>query len=148
MIYDLFRIIIIILIDNVTIFQMNGQTIDRRLFLMHRKFYNVPDAFWRTDITGADMIEYLINIFTDTDSGMIMTLVYVLVNVFDGLDRGADLNIDMTTISDRQKGVIGNDITFVKGMTFEVSIGFTIIWPDILGITIFTIASLGLKSFG
>jgi len=112
---------------------------------MHRKFHDVPDALCRTDITGADMIKYLVDIFTDTDSGTIMTFVYVLVNVLDGLDGGADLNVDMTTISDRQKGVVGNDVTVVKGMTFGVGIGFTIIWPGILRITIFTIAGLGVK---
>src|SRR5882762_371821 len=101
---------------------MNGQMIDGRLFLMHRKFHNVPDAFCKTNITGADMIKYLVNIFTNTNSGTIMTFVYVLVNVLDGFDRGADLNVDMTTISDRQKGIVGNDVTVDKGMTFGVGI--------------------------
>src|SRR6267154_285140 len=91
------------------------------------------------------MIEYLINIFTDTDGGTIMTLVYVLVNVLDGLDGGANLDIDMTTIFGGQKGIIGNDVTIVKGMTFGFGIGFTIIWPGILRVTVFTEAGLGAK---
>src|SRR6267154_5970044 len=91
------------------------------------------------------MIYDLINIFTEADRGTIVTLVYVLVNVLDGLDRGADLDFDMTTISGGQKGIIGNDITIVKGMTFAVGIGFTIIWPGILRVTVFTEVGLGAK---
>lgn len=77
-----------------------------------------------------------------------MTIVYVLVNVLDGqagLDGGADLDVDMTTISGGQKGIIGNNVTVVKGMTFRVGIGFAIVRPGILRITAFTKVGLRVK---
>ena len=139
---DLFGKVVIIPIDHMLIFEMNRQTIDGRFFLMHRKFHNMPDPLHGTNVARANMIKYLIDIFTHTDGGTIMTLVYVLVDVLDGLDRGADLNIDMTIIPCGQKGIRRNDVAIVKGMTFVVGIGFTIIVSGILRITIFTKAGL------
>ena len=97
----------------------------------------MPDTLWWTNVMGVDMLKYLIN-FTDLQGGGIMTLVYVLVNVLDGLDRGADLNVDMAVIPGRQERVVGNDVTVVKGLTPAVGVGATIVWPGIFWIAIFT----------
>ena len=44
-----------------------------------------------------DMIHYLINI-SDLQSCMVMILIHILVNVLDGLNSGAELDIDVTVV--------------------------------------------------
>jgi hypothetical protein len=48
------------------------------------------------------------------------------VNVFDSLNRGTDLNIDMAVTPGGQEGVVANNITVVKGFTSAVGVGATI----------------------
>src|SRR6266436_9335594 len=97
--HELLRIIIIIIkIDHLLIFFMDWQAVDRRLFLMQGKFKDVPATLRWTNKMEAYVFQYLINILSHFQSGTIMTLVYVLVNVLYGLDGSADLNIDVTVI--------------------------------------------------
>ena len=98
----------------------------------------MPDTLGRTNIMGTYMIQYLIYILSNGDGGMVMTLVYVLMNVLDGLDRGTDLDIDMAVIVCRQIGIVRDNTVIVKGMTFGIGIGSTIVRAGILGTTIFT----------
>jgi len=107
---------------------------------MHGKFCNMPKTLCGTNVMGAYMFQYLINILSDTNSGMIMTLVDVLMDVLDGLDRHAYFNIDMTVIpsSCRQKRIIGNDTVVINGLTFGVGIGPAIVRPGVFWIAILT----------
>ena len=119
---------------------MDRQAIDRWFLLMHGIFHHVPDRLHRTNVTGTYMIHYLIYILSDSNSGIAMTLVYILVNILDGLDRGTDFDIDMTVIVCGQIGIIRDNITIVKGMTLSIGTGSTIVGAGIVGITIFAIA--------
>ena len=131
-------VVIVIIEDILFIFNMDGQTIDRWLFLMHGKFHDVPDSLGRPNVTGAYVIHYLINIFSHSHCGAIVTLVYVLVNVLDGLDRGTDLNVYMAFVPGGQGWIVGNDMVVAKGLTSGIGIGPSIIWPGILRIAILT----------
>ena len=74
---------------------------------------------------------------------MVMTLIYVLVNALDGLDRGTDFSINMTVIVYKQIGVIKDNLTIVNGMTLGVGIGSTVVRVGILRITIIAIVGFG-----
>jgi hypothetical protein len=86
---------------------------------------------------GVYVIHNLIHILAHTHGGMIMTLVYVLVNVLDGLDGGTDLDIDVAVVPCEQIKVVGNNNVVVKGVTFMVSIGPAIVRPGIFEIAVF-----------
>jgi hypothetical protein len=103
---------------------------------MHGKFHNVPDSFDRPNVTGAYVIYYLINGLSHSDGGTIVTLVDILVNVLDSLDRGADLDIHVAVIPGRQGGIIGHNMAVVKYMTSGIGIGSAIVWPGIFWIAI------------
>jgi hypothetical protein len=97
------------------IFEMDRQAIDGWLLLVHGKFHHVPDALGRTNVTGTYMIRYLIYILSNSNSGTVVTLVYIFMNILDGLDGGTDFDIDMTVVTCGQIGIIRDDITIVKG---------------------------------
>src|SRR6202050_388040 len=92
----------------------------------------------RTNVMCTYVIQYLIYVLSHNHGCTIMTFVYVLVDVFDGLDRGTDFNIDMTVIACGQIGIIRDDVAVVKGLTSGVGIGPTIVRSDIFWIAIFT----------
>jgi len=69
---------------------------------------------------------------------MVVTFVYILVDIFDGLDGSADLDVDMTVITCGQIGAIRDNIVIVKGLTSWIGIGSTIVRSGIFRITIFT----------
>jgi hypothetical protein len=109
---------------------------------MHLIFHRVPAGLCRTNVTGSYVICYLIDILTHDDGGTVVTFVYVLVDIFDGLNRSTDLDIDMTVITCGQIGVIRDDIAIVKGLTSGIGIGPTIVGSGIFRITIFAEAGL------
>jgi hypothetical protein len=97
----------------------------------------MPASLGRTNVMGTYMIHYLIYVLTHSDSGTIMTFVYILVYIFNGFNGGTDFNIDMTIIVGGQTGVIRDDIVVVKYMTFRIGIGSTIVGSGIFWVTIF-----------
>ena len=134
-------VVIFLKVDIMFVFEMGRQAIHRWFLLVHGIFHYVPAKLCRTNVMGTYMIQYLIYILSNSHGGMVITLVYVLVNVLDGLDRGTDFDIDMTVqvIACRQIGIIRDNVTIVKGMTLSVGIGSTIVTAGILRITIITI---------
>src|ERR1700683_3700688 len=124
--------------DVMFVFEMDRQAIDGGLLLVHLVFHDVPASLCRTNITCTYIIQYLIYILSHSHGGTVVTFVYILVDVFDGLDGGADFDIDMPVIACGQIGIIRNDIAIVKSLTFGVGTGPTIVRSDIFWITIFT----------
>jgi hypothetical protein len=119
--YELW-IIFLLKIDSMFVFEMDRQVIDRWLLLVHGKFHHVPDTLGRTNVY---MICYLIYMLSDSNSGTVMTLVYISMNILDGLDGGTDFDIDMTVVTCGQTGIIRDDIMIVKGMTLSIGINLT-----------------------
>src|SRR3984957_13964056 len=68
---------------------------------------------------------------------MVMPLVNVLVNVLDGFDGGAYIDVDVAMVPCREKRIIRNDVMIVKDLTLGVGIGVTVVRSGILWITIF-----------
>jgi hypothetical protein len=147
-VHKLLEIIILIIMDGLFIFEVDRETIDRRLFLMHGKLHDVPTTLCRANVTRTYVIDYLIDVLSHSHSGMIVNLVYVLVNVLYGLYGGADLNIDVAIIPGGEIGIIRNDIAVVKGLASGVCICPAIVRPGIFWIAIFTKACLWTKLFG
>jgi hypothetical protein len=132
----LLDIIVIVNIDGLLIFKMNRQMIDGRLFLMHGKFHNMPNSLNRTNIMTTYVIKYFVNVFPNGDGSTIVAFVYVLVDVLDGLDRGADFDIYVTVVPCRQIKVIRNDTAVVKGVAFAICISPAVFRPSIFWIAI------------
>src|SRR5258705_3424540 len=133
-------VIMFIIMDIMFILQMHRQAIDGGFLLVHWKFHHVPATLCRTNVTGAYVIGQLIYVLSDNDGGTVVTFVYILVYIFDGLDGSEDLDVDMTVITCRQQGVIRNDVVIVKGFTFGIGIGSTIVRSGVFWITIIAIA--------
>src|SRR5882762_5485990 len=99
--------IIRIIIDQLLIWEMDSQMVDGWLFCMHGKFKYMPAALYSWDVTCIniffDLIDGMLTLSYDLKSGAIMTFIDVLVNVFDGFDRSANLHIDVTIWRARQQ---------------------------------------------
>ena len=141
MVHNLLQIILIIEIDGLLIWKENRQMMGRGHPLMHGEFCNVPKSLRWTNVTGPNVFQYFTYIFTNTNGGMIMTLVYILVNVLDGLYRCTHFNINVVVVLCREIWIIWNNIAVVKDLAVRVGIGPAIVWSGIFRITIFTQAS-------
>jgi hypothetical protein len=66
----------------------------------HGEFKDVPAALYGRYVACVqvlfDLIYGLWTLPCDLQSGPVMTFVDMLVNIFDGLDRGANLDVDVT----------------------------------------------------
>ena len=74
----------------------------------------------------------------DLQGGTVMPLVNVLVNVLDGFDGGAYLDVDVAMVPCGEERIIRNDVTIVKDLTLGVGIGAAIVRSGVLWIAIFT----------
>src|ERR1700690_2817474 len=103
---------------------MDWKTIYSWRFSMHLEFECMPARCYGTNVTTVDILLYFIHLlpFTHLQCGKIMSLVYVLVDILDGLDGSANLDIDMTIIFCREKGTVRDDITIVKDMATAVGV--------------------------
>jgi hypothetical protein len=81
---------------------MDREPLYRGNLTMDMEFKKAPDRLGSSDITATDILLDLINIHLDFNSRAISALVDVFVNIFDGTDRAADLNVDMGAIFPRQ----------------------------------------------
>ena len=74
--------------------------VNSRLFRMHRKLKYMLATLHGSDVASIhiffDLINGLLALSCDLKSGVIMTFIDVLVNVFDGFDRSTNLHIDVT----------------------------------------------------
>jgi hypothetical protein len=74
--------------------------VDSGLFCVHGEFKDVPAALYGRYVACIqvlfDLVYSLWTLPCDLQSGPVMTLIDVLVNIFDGLDRGANLDVDVT----------------------------------------------------
>jgi len=98
---DIIYVIVCIEVDHLLIWEMNRETIDSRGLGMHSELVDVPAGFNRSNITCINILLDLIYVLIkDFDCGPVMALVDVLVDVLDSLNRGTDLNIDVTVVSE------------------------------------------------
>jgi len=106
-VHNLIKGIIWIIIDQLLIREVDSQVVDSWLFTMHGKFKYVPTALYGRDVASIHIVFDLINCLStlscDFKSCAVMAFIYILVNIFDGLDRSADLNIDVTIYTDVSK---------------------------------------------
>ena len=80
---------------------MDRQTIDIRGLGMHCEFVDVPTGFNRSNVMCIKILLDLIPVLIENlKGGSVMTLVDILVDVLDSLDRGTDLNIDVAVVSE------------------------------------------------
>src|ERR1700723_1314501 len=81
--------------NHLLILEMDGETIDRRLFHVHWKLKDVPACFDRTNVTTINIILNLIDclILAHLYSGKIVALVDILVNILYGLDCKGNLQL-------------------------------------------------------
>jgi len=67
---------------------------------MHGKFKYMPAALYGRDVASINiffnLIYGMLTLSCDLKSSAIMTFIDILVNVFDGFDRSANLHIDVT----------------------------------------------------
>ena len=135
---DLINLVLGVEDDCLLILKMNGETIDCGLLHVHGELKDVPASFDRTNVATINIFPNLIHLLclADLYCGKIMTLVDVLVDVLDGFDRCADLDIDVAVVLGRQMRGVGDDITIVKDVTSSSGESASIVWPGILGITV------------
>ena len=102
---------------------------------MHRKLKDVVTGLGGGDVSGIKVVTNLIMTFC-LNGGMIWTLVYVLVNVLDSLDKTIDFQIDVTVKLHHQ----------LPGMRYHMSVVKDILsilnGPAILRVSIVRIAIL------
>src|ERR1700676_1158955 len=105
----------------------------------------------------------MLTLSCDLKSGAIMTFIDVLVNVFDGFDRSANLHIDVTiwraiSIKEKNEGwkgkltklgrkirIMGNNISIIMKMTSPVHKGPTVVRSGIFRIATASKESLWFK---
>jgi hypothetical protein len=76
--------------------KMDRRTINSWPLHVHREFEDIVAGLGGQYISGIKIGVYFILTFHE-NSGTIWTLVYILVDVIDGLDRSTDLQVDETT---------------------------------------------------
>jgi hypothetical protein len=69
---------------------------------MHCEFIDVPAGFNRSNVTCIKILLDLISVFLieNLEGGSVMALVNIFMDIFDCLDRGTDLDIDVAVVSE------------------------------------------------
>jgi hypothetical protein len=76
---------------------------DAGFFLMEIEAEDTPDSLARPDISGievySNLISFLIDVLTvKFDDGTVRSLVDIFVDIFDGLDAHANLDVDVSLV--------------------------------------------------
>jgi hypothetical protein len=68
---------------------------------MHCEFIDVPAGFNRSNVTCIKILLDLISVLIENlKGGSVMALVNIFMDIFDCLDRGTDLDIDVAVVSE------------------------------------------------
>jgi hypothetical protein len=96
--------------------KMDIKAQDTWFMVMHLKEIETPACFTATDVSGIQVLLDLINTGAKLHGGAVMTLVDILVNIFDGLDRHNRLYIDVASVLPDEILAMANDPSIVQVM--------------------------------
>src|SRR5882762_5010029 len=101
----------------------------------------MPASLHRPNVASINVVLDFIHI-ANLNSSPVMTLVDILVDVLDCLDRSTDFHIDVTVILGKEVRIVRDYITIGEDMGTQLTEllceGAPIVWPGILWVSIIT----------
>ena len=88
--------------DRMLILKVNLKAHNSRVMLLHGKEIEAPMSLTASDVARIQVLLHLILAPAKLHGSPVMSLVHILVDVLDGLDRSNGLHIDVTAIPPNQ----------------------------------------------
>jgi len=144
MIKNILGIILRVIEHHVFIREVDWQMIDRGPFKMHCKLKDAPCSLSGADVSGVKIYLDFIHWSWHLQCSTVISLVDILADVFDRLDRSTDFKIDVAVEFHQELWGVRNNI-FVGEDSVILLDGATIVRSCILWIAILLHQCLGTK---